>query len=217
MLIELHPLIEVEKSTYRSIELQQRWNEMRGNCLVSNTSGLYTLLPSETVGCHAPWITLALFHVLSISRLQSISSWLIASFTPFVIVWRAPQVYICSGWSIFLGSASLLFCGANGTLLSPLSSPSLHLSVQLKRPINNRAPSPGLPPPLMCFWREGEWERGSIVAPTNPTMHHCPRAKTGGWDAYWSVQMFSRFSQCEELLLYLHFHSIILYNPDLWT
>lgn len=28
MLIELHPLIEVERSTYRSAEPRQQWNEM---------------------------------------------------------------------------------------------------------------------------------------------------------------------------------------------
>lgn len=102
----------------------------------------------------------------------------------------------------------------------PPSSSSLHLSVQLKRPINNRAPLPCLPPPLLCFWSEEEWDRGSTVALTHPTVQHCPFAKRGGC---WSFQISTGLFWFMELLRgtkpndnihsfqYLHFH----FNPDL--
>lgn len=73
-----------------------------------------------------------------------------------------------------------------------LLSSCLHLSVQLKRPINNGAPLPWPVTPLLCFWSEGEWgrERGSIVASINPTTCCCPGATTGGRDVCRSFRIF---------------------------
>lgn len=142
------------------------------------------------------------------SELQA--TWLIAPFTQFGVVWGEHCRSICAlaGLS-FLGGASLLFWRGNGT---PLSSSLLRAFTSLfswKGQLTMGLPSPRPVTPLLCFWSEGERERGSMVASINPTTCRCPSAKAGGLDVCRSCQDVWRVALIYGTFPYLP----ILFNP----
>lgn len=167
MLIELHPLIEVEQE---HLSIQPHTAAVRDvkKLLVSNTSCLCTVLSPNhfSTGQNKK--------IQALSRLRAIcSKWAAGCMIDCLIhsVWgclrRRLQVYNCSVWSIFLSDASL---ASNAALLSsfPLLAFTSLSSWKGRSTMGARLPWPLTP--HQGFWREGEKEEVTINLSTCPLL-----------------------------------------------